>query len=359
MYSEVYDRESGAHTEPTQAVVPSIHRRPSSELSYADTRHDGPRRCRIEVIPSRDSRSPSSEADGDDRESYVYPQAQRIVEPIQGKHPRQNDFETDAQEVLKLAYVYFKAELMSKDAYPDKLTEKTWAIQAWRKAADKLGIELSHSSELIAIIRQYTWNLRGELKIAACNTMRSCYDFKGVAAPAARQHNIDRARFLLASRNFAYKVLGPLDEGGLYEAEAIQEVIDQVFYKSPEDDGVVLDTIYTPFPKRGLALVLTAIQCAIEEWTSGTLVNVNFSESAFSPSYKLHLQNLDDFERESGDDHFLTEICTQISKNGKSKAKAPDVRHQDESALTENDISRAVQAYRRRKRQQAQAGAFE
>ncbi|KAI0822409.1 hypothetical protein BC628DRAFT_1277799, partial [Trametes gibbosa] len=104
---------------------------------------------------------------------------------------------------------------------------------------------------------------------------------------------------------------------GLYEADIIQAVINQVFYKSSEDDGVVHSGIYDPFPVPGLALVLTVIQCAIDEWSTGPFQRVTFSEEAYSSTYNQHLQELWAFEKESGDDEALTDLCTEIARRGR------------------------------------------
>lgn len=53
--------------------------------------------------------------------------------------------------------------------------------------------------------------------------------------------------------------LTPDKHVGLYEAEIIQMVIDHIYYKDPEDDGVILRDAYTPFPLPALALIITAV----------------------------------------------------------------------------------------------------
>ncbi|KAI0644663.1 hypothetical protein C8Q79DRAFT_927760 [Trametes meyenii] len=295
------------------------HRCSPSELSYIEeggaqgqSRHTYDDNDRMSVTgPDEDTDAPDQPQD--------FQKAQRLVEHVPGQRPRQGDYGREVQEILRTAYVYYKADVMAKDAYPDKLTEKTWARSAWTRAADKLGIELSYNTELLAIITQYTWNLRGEIKNAAQSAVRGCYGFKSSVTTAACEANKELTKRLLAGRTFVYETIGNTSDEhvGLYEAEAIQEVIDHVFYKDPEDDGVALDKAYNPFPLQGLALVLSAIQCAIEEWISGTRMNVTFSEMAFKSIYKRHITELWQYEDESGDDRIVTEICAKISENGR------------------------------------------
>ncbi|KAI0665541.1 hypothetical protein C8Q78DRAFT_954614, partial [Trametes maxima] len=329
--------------------------RSPSELSYIEDHRDHQRR---HIDANGDQRS-------DEDVLYVldpvedFPQAQRIAAQVQGQRPRQRDFDQEAREILKTANIYYKANIMVNNAYPDKLTEKTWARSAWTRAASLLNIKLAYNGEILATITQYTWNLRGEIKNAARSAVRGCYGFKTSVTATACESNKARAKQLLAGRAFAYEILGntPDEHVGLYEAEAIQEVIDRVFYKDQEDDGVVLTELYDPFPTCGLALVLTAIQCAVEEWLSGARINVAFSETAYKPVYEAHIFELQSFEESEGGAQVLKEIRAKISANGRVNAKAPAPRKEDNSWLSQDDISRAVEAYKRRKAEHVASGA--
>lgn len=117
-------------------------------------------------------------------------------------------------------------------------------------------------------------------------------------------------------------------------------MVNRVYYKSATDDGIVIADVYEPFPFVALALILTAvsfvfmvearcaltflpsppvhqIQCGIDEWDTGVHCNVTFSEENYSSIYETHLKELKKFERESGDDKILTEICTALSRRGR------------------------------------------
>lgn len=87
----------------------------------------------------------------------AYRKAERVAEPVTGRQRgRQGDYESLAQEVLKIAFVTYKSYVSSIEGYPDKLMEKTWAMQAWYQAAGKLDIELSPNAETIKIVSPRT-----------------------------------------------------------------------------------------------------------------------------------------------------------------------------------------------------------
>ena len=100
---------------------------------------------------------PTYHIDGDDPCTACL-KASYICECVEGKCPCVSDYEPDAQHILIQAILIYKALVSSKNAYPDKLTELTWAKQAWWEAADKLEIELAPNHECTKIV-SYSWYL--------------------------------------------------------------------------------------------------------------------------------------------------------------------------------------------------------
>ncbi|KAH9900750.1 hypothetical protein C8Q73DRAFT_618047, partial [Cubamyces lactineus] len=284
-----------------------------------------------------------------------FPKAQRIAEVVPGRRPRQGDYEADAQEVLKLAINLYKSRLCREDAYPTRLTEKTWARNAWFEATEQLQIQLSPTSEVIHIIIRYSWNLRGEIKSIARSCIAGAYGFKPITTAAATLYNRNCAAMLRLGRTFTYETIGTTEDEheGIYETHVVQTVINRVFYKSPDDDGVVLDkqqhAHHRPFPLRGVALILAAVQCAIDEWDSGLHTNVSFSENTYKLVYIDHVQELQQYDQMSGDDHIVLDICTRLSTHGRLHAKAPVLQQQQESSLTHAAMDRAIAAYRQQR----------
>lgn len=91
--------------------------------------------------------------DADPRSEY--PKASRIREHVEGKRPRITDYEPDARHVLVQAVRIFKSLVSTENAYPDKLTELTWAKQAWWEAADDLEVELAPNRECVKIVGEF------------------------------------------------------------------------------------------------------------------------------------------------------------------------------------------------------------
>ncbi|EIW52177.1 uncharacterized protein TRAVEDRAFT_53602 [Trametes versicolor FP-101664 SS1] len=341
--------------DPAPQQQPPQHRHGARSPAYDDHQSSPPRGEDDEDDEDQDedNHEPTS------REKF--PKAQRAAAdgPGSTNRAKQGNYDPEVKQAMALAVVYFKSMIMAEDAYPDKLKEKIWASTSWYKAAEKLSVELAPTAEILGLIAQYSWNLRGEIKVAARGLVQGTYAFKPFVDTASQDYNRQLSAMLTRNRTFTYDIIDKVDDNheGLYEASVIQMVVNRVFYKNPSDDGIVLDTVYHPFPEQALALVLTAIQCAIDEWNTGAYRNVTFSENDYGAVYEKHRRELKEFELRSGADRILTEIRTKLSKHGRLNAKAPAMRREDESSLTQDAMDRAVRSYNRRKQAALREGS--
>ncbi|KAL1937296.1 hypothetical protein VTO73DRAFT_13860 [Trametes versicolor] len=338
-YKTPYDNHSNRHGSPPPhtssgddvagAWSPEAHgdhsghaqgtrRRQPSEISYDENSapHQGPAQRRRTTSPpyAEGSSSPprvgsdgdhndededNNEEEGDEDEADLscpdFPKVQRLTVSARSK---QGDYDEEAQEAMALAVVHFKSMVMSEHAYPGKLTDKIWATTAWYQAVEQLHIELAPNQDVLKLIARYSWILRGELKVVAQGYVPGYYGFRPLVDPATQDYNRQLAATLSRNRTFTYQTInkGSDDHEGLYEAPVIQMIINRVFYKHASDDGVLLHDIYHPFPLKGLALVLAAIQCAIDEWNSGVNRAVAFTENDYSAIYERHIHSNGHFE---------------------------------------------------------------
>nr|VWO99054.1 Cytochrome P450 51 [Ganoderma boninense] len=259
--------------------------------------------------------------------------ATRVREREEGKRPRVADYETDARHILLQAIPIFKSLVSSEDAYPDKLTEMTWAKQAWWKPLT------SWISNLHPTITAYSWHLRGEVKTAARSLVETVYRFRSSGQAEIQLRNRERVAALRKDDAFVYRKRGPTadDHEGLYEADIIQQMANRIYFKDKKDDGVVLQGRYSPFPIVAFALIITAVECAIDEWTDGSFTKVPFTEDKYSPVYRHHLRELRQYEAASDDLHIVTRLCQWIYEDGRIYTKAGP----DETLITRSLGARA------------------
>jgi hypothetical protein len=66
--------------------------------------------------------------------------------------PKVKDFEADVQDAISAAILHYRAELSTKNAYPDVATEMSWAKTAWKSAYQEKELDIGHSAEILTLV---------------------------------------------------------------------------------------------------------------------------------------------------------------------------------------------------------------
>ncbi|OBZ72971.1 hypothetical protein A0H81_07163 [Grifola frondosa] len=298
---------------------------------------------RPRLSDATDASMPSSQED------VVYVRKARKIQASIGK-PKAADYEPAAQEVLAAAIKIFVGYLSTNHPYPDKMQELTFAKQAWTEACETTDIQLEVNSELTRMISCYSWHLRGEMKTAAKTFVEIVYGFQMSSKDSVRKRNRALAETLKTNDSFVYRKLGNTtnEHHGLYQNKIIQMMVNKIYYKNKHDDGIVLSPVYTPFPMPALALVLTAIEGAIDEWVPGTRSDVTFSVETYREVFEHHLAALRNFDEASRELGILTKIRTRIADDGRVHAKVDPVNTRVPRSLGSDAFKNAIAEFSRK-----------
>jgi hypothetical protein len=132
-----------------------------------------------------------------------------------------------------------------------------------------------------------------DLKMKIKSVVQSSYDFNPSMAPDSISGNVTRAQKLLTNMAFIYR---ELNVGGSpqhpYRHSSIQTAINAIWFKDKDDDGITFYEHFSPIPIPALALILTVIECCINEWTSGTRKESLWDEERFKTVYRIHRKSL-------------------------------------------------------------------
>ncbi|KAH7905273.1 hypothetical protein BJ138DRAFT_1017948, partial [Hygrophoropsis aurantiaca] len=146
------------------------------------------------------------------------------------------------------------------------------------------------------------------------------FNFETSADDTVQEANRKLVADLKQDSAYIYRERGDcLDEHkGIYANKAIQQIINETLYKNKHDEGITWSCeFYSPFPMVGLALVLTAIECCIDEWSHGTRNKVAFTEEEYKSTFEAHLQSLQDFEQLSKEYDLVPKLLQQIHNSGR------------------------------------------
>ncbi|EIW80283.1 hypothetical protein CONPUDRAFT_90562 [Coniophora puteana RWD-64-598 SS2] len=239
------------------------------------------------------------------------------------RRPKARDFPSDVQQLIFAAIHVFYALMCNGHAFPTSFQEYSWSDKAWKKACDHYEHDIRLTAELRKLITDRTSHLRGELKTKARPLVASAFGFEDTVDEDAQAANRKLVEDLKKDSSFVYRVRGntPEEHRGMFLAKIIQQLINDIFYKGKKATAVKWEEFFTTFPKPGFALVLSAIECAIDEWQSGSFHRVSFSEMDYRAVFETHLKNLDDFEGQGDNaDQVLTKFMQRVHQIGSSHA---------------------------------------
>jgi hypothetical protein len=228
--------------------------------------------------------------------------------------------------VIRTARSLYRCRLSCKHAFPSPDLMKEWAKDVWDEACARGGTHpylLNKNEEFVySGMRHLT-----DIKLRIKQVVEFLYGFDTSRAPESISRNAILAQALLANMTFVY---GDLNFGGRphypYRHPIIQRVINITWFQNKDDDGIVFHEYFAPIPFEVIALVLTVIECCIDEWSDGAWKESSWSEERYMSIYISHLNTLRDFRehglhQQGGD--LLAQIQYDLLKGARMHAGAP------------------------------------
>ncbi|KAH9985001.1 hypothetical protein BJV77DRAFT_1162258 [Russula vinacea] len=128
------------------------------------------------------------------------------------------------------------------------------------------------------------------------------YHLNTSKAPESIRSNVKLAKTLLRDMNFIHPEA--LDGGKRhrpYRHPIIQEAINVTFFRNEDDAGVVHQEHFSPMPIPIIALILTVVQCCIEDWSDGQRKDTIWGDEKILAVYHAHIASLFSFQAQDPD----------------------------------------------------------
>ncbi|TFY52653.1 hypothetical protein EVJ58_g9894 [Rhodofomes roseus] len=315
-----------------------LPRRSISLYDDVDEEHqEQPRKVPVDVEDDIGSEAEGSSMNGD----ISCPQ---LVSTPSKHGPRAKDYDADVKALLNIANSLFRCRVSTIDAFPTDLLEEEWAQICWGEACKTLDVNYAADQRVIKI-------LRGELKSKVRPLVESLYSFNGSSAKKAIRENRDKAVALTSDSAFVYEdpaINQPqgaeAERKGIYRHPIIQKAINATWFVNRSDEGVIFKEFFGPAISIGMiALVLTAVQCCIDEWGTGKHSGVSFYENEYKPIYLSHKENLTAFDDLSDAAHrLLRKLRKKLYKEARFHSGAEDT-DRTASTLSRDALTRALQ----------------
>ncbi|KAI5999518.1 hypothetical protein EDD15DRAFT_2362759 [Pisolithus albus] len=231
-------------------------------------------------------------------------------------HPRARDFDDVMQEFMATMIREYRARLCAQAPMPDHAQETLLLSASWARACQVTTINMTRTPELVTIRGS---QVQGQLKTKLCPLVEAVYGFYSSQSKSALKKNRALAEDLKEGMNFAFKHMAAQEDGrcGFLKAPLIQKIINMMWFANKHDDGVSFADHFNPFPYPALALVLTAIECCIDEWATGTRMDIAFTIQEYRGMFESHLSCLQEFEEAMKEFGVLPGICKKLYEAGR------------------------------------------
>ncbi|KAF5369575.1 hypothetical protein D9758_002484 [Tetrapyrgos nigripes] len=304
----------------SQVVSPVIHSAPASAPNHS---------FHLSAMsPSEANHSGEDEADTEFTDDEVHPQPLSSREAMKAngarQHPKGSSYESKEKMLIAKAIELYRIKVTSEDAFPNSLLRSKWARMVWEQACQEYDTDIEADDSMIKLIMAQDTHLRGETKTAAKTLVDIAYGFETSRKDSIIKENRDLAYQLKSSLAFTYR--RPEERKGLYQHRIILKIVNMVWFKNITDEGVRY-TEYNPFPLHGLALVLTAVECAIDEWILGKLLKREFTADSYRMVYEGHVQSLITFREKSSHQNILGKILEVLTDNALTNAGAAELEN--------------------------------
>ncbi|KAJ7060230.1 hypothetical protein C8F01DRAFT_1141987 [Mycena amicta] len=154
---------------------------------------------------------------------------------------------------------------------------------------------------------------RGDMKTKVRHIIGA--GFKSGSNKKTLLENRARAEMLKEGINLAYA--DPEKKTGLYKAADIQPLTNAFWFSNQRNDGPSHPEVFKPLPLRALALVLTVMENCVDEWITGTRVDVPFTANKYRSVYQSHIKSLEAFQVHGARHQILEKILTKLHNNGR------------------------------------------
>ncbi|KIM62578.1 hypothetical protein SCLCIDRAFT_1175667, partial [Scleroderma citrinum Foug A] len=228
------------------------------------------------------------------------------------------DYDDVTQEFVIAAIGDYWACLCAESPMPDHTQESTLLNASWAKALQTTSVNLVWTPQLAKLITSRGLQVHGKLKTKLHPLVEIIFNFHSSQTKLAIKKNRALVEELKEGANFAFKHRALVQDNrrGFLKAPIIQKIVNTMWFANKNDEGIKYQTWFKPFPLPTLALILTAIECCIDEWTTGMWMDIAFMVHDYRGVYDSHLKCLQDFDEATKEFGVLKGICAKIYEDG-------------------------------------------
>ncbi|KAF7333806.1 hypothetical protein MVEN_02337500 [Mycena venus] len=207
-----------------------------------------------------------------------------------GSRTNLKDYTEPARKLLKRAMHTFEVRVWSRSGYPPAEVQVEWVKEIWVEVCEAAGERMELTERMSSMIRKYGPHGRSSLKDGVRPLVGPTYGFKVGDSPKTIQKSLKIHKRLLDESGFHYE--DPKERTGYAKNKIIIESIRTLWFKNKSSRGVLNFESFSPISLVTLALIFTAIEFCIEEYSTGRFQQGIFDELLSKDRYETHLKDL-------------------------------------------------------------------
>ncbi|KAF7795598.1 hypothetical protein EIP86_006761 [Pleurotus ostreatoroseus] len=214
-----------------------------------------------------------------------------------GKKAREADASPSTRALVKHSNLSFRVSIAVNNAFPNATETNNEVGISFTKScneakADRRLLRYNkdhvYSEFILHIAEQRRSQLRGEVKTKAQALVAHFYKLEGGRVAIA-----ERVKDLITRKTFTFKI--PEKRQGMYGHPIFEQIIARQWFAHPDSEGCGrYSREFNPMPLPLIALVATAVHCALMDWETGACESHKnkFEYDVYQPIYQEHLTSL-------------------------------------------------------------------
>ncbi|TCD64259.1 hypothetical protein EIP91_004328 [Steccherinum ochraceum] len=220
---------------------------------------------------------------------------------------RITDHTPTSRAIFHKANTIFRVDLATREAFPDDALTHAQTLASWRQACEEMGDAFEpwkerDGSVIKSIVGQRTSQLRGELVGRARAQVANIYELKpDVNLPEKVKELVE----MLTKDGKAFTYGDPIRSTGLFANSIIPRLIADQWLSgaASKAEGLIYHEAFNPVPAPLIALVASAVFCALKDFDTGSRCDADKNPfaggSVYEDNYRIQLTRLEKWRAES------------------------------------------------------------
>ncbi|KAJ7168728.1 hypothetical protein C8R46DRAFT_1268186 [Mycena filopes] len=228
------------------------------------------------------------------RAAEPLPQAEFVGgRPPGGSRTNLKDFAEPARKLLKAALHRYEARIGTINPYPSAELQMQWAKEIWDEVCTEAGERMQLTERMASMMTKYGAHARSAVVSCVRPLIAPTYGFKVGDSEKILRKNSSIYKRLLEESGFHYE--DTTLRTGYAKNPIILESIRVTWFKNKSGHGVLFVESFSPITLVTLAIIFTAIEFCIEEYSTGRFQQAMFDEAQNKDRFDVHLKDLTDW----------------------------------------------------------------